>query len=140
MTKTTSDKQEIARLKKAAKDDLSMEDMSNERMGLYNFFRNRMIDATNGNLTRPEYHHLAQMELFLHDYDDMVKDIGVKDMDTTLIDTSRKFREKILTVLEKSRKAGDKPTPFLESLKELAYDIEKEGTLIRMKFKGDEDE
>lgn len=122
---------------KELKENTSVKDMSKEDAGKFAYFLRRLKDNTDNNLTDTEYDHLAHMELFLDHYEEYVKESGIGNVDAMLIDTSRKFREKILSVLQKNRESANRPESFLEGLKKMSARYDKDKTLVEMEFEGD---
>jgi len=114
----------------------SLDDLTDEERKHYAYFQSRLRENTNEGLTDTEYDHLARMELFLHNYNKLSKTVPIADMDNTLMDIARKYRDKLLTVMEKARKGGDKPKPLFDELKELAVQMETEGGgIVSMEFR-----
>jgi len=108
---------------KAVKKDKIQEIMSksltDDEEGIYLLFHNRLKSDTENKLTATEYEHLARMELFLYMFDKKVKADGIDNIDTSLIDTARRYREKILAIIGKCREKVIRDAPLLQQLKEL---------------------
>jgi hypothetical protein len=119
--------------------DAKVGELSPENAGKFAFFLDRLRRNTNGELTETEYDHLARMELFLDTYETYMKERGIGNVDSMLIDTARKYSEKIISVLQKHREGNDQPTPFLEGLKMLSAKYDKDKVLVEMEFAGEKE-
>jgi len=111
--------------------DADISSLSALDVGLFRKFRARLIRETGDNLSDVEYHHLAKMELFLYHYDVLVGNAGMPQIEISYHETARKYREKILGIMQRVRKDGDAKRPVLDEVKELVLKIESESGQIR---------